>query len=270
MVSSLTFRVLMEPNDRSRRILAALVREYIASGEPVPRRVLAQRPGWACRRRRSAASWPGSRRRASSSSRTPRRGACRPTAATASTWTCCSSRNDRRAPPTAVEARLRRGDGAARGLGAVAGVSTWSRRRPGMSASRCGRPVKRPSSIASSSSRSAAARVLVVIVARGGHVLQKVIDIGEPLDVGRAPSGGELPERRVLGPAAPSGARAVLERMKRGTAAVRRADCPRDSARLVHLRRSAERAHPLRGRGGVAARRGSRADAEHAADAARR
>ena len=27
-----------------------------------------------------------------------------------------------------------------------------------------------------------AARVLVVIVARGGHVIQKVIDIGEPLD----------------------------------------------------------------------------------------
>ena len=27
-----------------------------------------------------------------------------------------------------------------------------------------------------------AARVLVVIVARGGHVIQKVIDVGEPLD----------------------------------------------------------------------------------------
>ena len=83
-----------------------------------------------------------------------------------------------------------------------------------MSASRSGRRTRRPCSIASSSSRSSATRVLVVIVARGGHVIQKVIDVGEPLDGRRPAAGGELPERRVL-PGLPlhRAREAVLERM---------------------------------------------------------
>src|SRR3954471_18748017 len=35
----------MEPNERSRRILEALVREYIASGEPVPSSLLVSAAG---------------------------------------------------------------------------------------------------------------------------------------------------------------------------------------------------------------------------------
>ena len=48
-VSSLYTRVLMEPHDRARRVLAALVCEYIASGEPVSSRCSPAPPGSACR-----------------------------------------------------------------------------------------------------------------------------------------------------------------------------------------------------------------------------
>src|SRR5262245_44239342 len=44
-VSSLRARVLMEQRDRSRRVLAALVREFIASGEPVASSVLVSAAG---------------------------------------------------------------------------------------------------------------------------------------------------------------------------------------------------------------------------------
>src|SRR5439155_4034214 len=44
-VGSLRLRVLMEPDDRARRVLATLVREYIASGEPVASSVLVRAAG---------------------------------------------------------------------------------------------------------------------------------------------------------------------------------------------------------------------------------
>src|SRR5690349_7838096 len=47
VLSSLRLRVLMEGSDRSKRVLAALIREYIATGEPVASSVLATVPGLA-------------------------------------------------------------------------------------------------------------------------------------------------------------------------------------------------------------------------------
>src|SRR5437764_11766465 len=45
VLSSLRPRVLMEANDRSGRVLAALVREFIASGEPVASSMLVNAAG---------------------------------------------------------------------------------------------------------------------------------------------------------------------------------------------------------------------------------
>ena len=86
-----------ELSERSRRLLATLVREYIETGEPVssqllaqrerPRRVVGDRPERAGPARRGAATC---------TSRTPRPDACRPTAATACSSTCCSRAASRR------------------------------------------------------------------------------------------------------------------------------------------------------------------------------
>ena len=168
--------------DRSKRVLAALVREYIASGEPVAssllvtaaglgvssatvRNILArlEEEGFVQQPHTSAGRIPtdrgyrfyvdllleskraepdGDRGRSAAAPRQPR--------------PACSTRCCRR-------------------------CRTCCRRRRAASASRCGRRTKRRCSTASSSCRSAALRVLVVIVASGGHVIQKVIELGEPL-----------------------------------------------------------------------------------------
>ena len=178
------------------------MREYIASGEPVASSAARPAAGLGVSSATVRNILARLEERATSSSRTPRPAAFRPTAAIASTSTCCSSRSaraGRRTPSRPAAARRRR---AAARFDAVAASRTWSRRRRATSASRCGRRTKAPCSSASSSSRSAATRVLVVIVARGGHVIQKVIDIGEPLGADELRAGGELPERRVLGAAA--------------------------------------------------------------------
>src|SRR5262249_56448435 len=45
-----------------------------------------------------------------------------------------------------------------------------------------------------------ATRVLVVIVASGGHVIQKVIDVGEPIEADELPQGANYPKQGVAGP----------------------------------------------------------------------
>src|SRR5581483_1555344 len=132
-------RVLMEPQHRSKRVLAALVRAHIASGEPVASSYLVNAAGIGV------------------SSATVRN------------------------ILTAVEARLRREspgrliDGI---LPQVSHVLSQAARTVGFAVG--------PAHEAAVFDRVefvpiAGARVLVVIVARGGHVVQKVIDTGEAL-----------------------------------------------------------------------------------------
>ena len=81
-------------SDRAKRILAALVREYIASGEPVPSSLLVGLAGLGVSSatvRNMLAQLEA--RRVSFSSRTPLPAASRPTAGTASTLICCSNPN---------------------------------------------------------------------------------------------------------------------------------------------------------------------------------
>ena len=49
-------------------------------------------------------------------------------------------------------------------------------------------------------------RVLVVIIARGGHVTQKVIDVGEPLTADELRQAANYLNLEFVGAAAPSGA----------------------------------------------------------------
>ena len=242
--------------DRSKRVLAALVREYIASGEPVASSLLVTR-GRAGRVVRDRAEHPGAARR---------RG-LRPAAAHLGRPHPDRSRLSLlRRPAARVEAAEPRGDrgrsaaaarqpATAARFAAAAGRRTCCRRRRRASASRSGRRTKRRCSIASSSCRSARTRVLVVIVASGGHVIQKVIEIGEPLDADELRQAANYPERRVLRPAAAPRARSGARADQRGAAALRRAARARHAAGDVDLFGSARRPHDVRRRRLVAARR---------------
>ena len=79
-------------------------------------------------------------------------------------------------------------------------------------------------------------RVLVVIVARGGHVLQKVIDVNEPIGADELHQAANYLNaefcRSAPGACAGSGPRAD----RRGAAAVRRAVCARHAPRDVDVR----------------------------------
>ena len=145
-----------EPHDRSKRVLAALVREYIASGEPVASSVLVN--GGRTRRLvgdRAQHSGAPRGRRVRPAAAHLGRAAFPPIAATASTWTSCSIRSGRAARPTPSKP----GSGATtRGacpIRCCPRSRTWSRRRRATSASCCGRRRKGRCSTASSSSRSA-------------------------------------------------------------------------------------------------------------------
>ena len=257
----------MDGNDRSKRVLAALVRQYIASGEPVASSLLRQRPGSACRRRPCATSSRGSKTRASSSSRTPRRAACRPTAATASTSICCSNRSARAARPSRSK----------RGCAATARASTSTRccRRSRTCCRRRRASVGfaiRPAHEAAVFDRVefvplSSARVLVVIVARGGHVIQKVIDIGESLDADDLRQAANYLNAEFSGMPLHRAREAVLERINE-----ERLLYDALMARAMRLATSTFADLPddpddLRRRRGVAPRRDAGADARDAAGA---
>jgi heat-inducible transcriptional repressor len=171
----------MESNERAGRVLAALVREYIASGEPVPSSVLAgaaslgvssatvrnilaqlEHDGFVQQPHTSAGRIPTDR------------------GYRFYVDLLLESRRSARTA-SAVEARLRRdsmGPLVDSVLSQVSHVVSQASRHVGFAI----RPahqtavIDRVEFIPLSSSR-----VLVVIVARGGHVLQKAIDVGEPL-----------------------------------------------------------------------------------------
>ena len=89
--------------ERDRRILGGRRVGLHRAGRAGLVALAGQAAASACRRRRSATSWPGSRSRDSSGSRTPRRAACRPTAAIGIYVDCCSA--ERRSARTAPTSR---------------------------------------------------------------------------------------------------------------------------------------------------------------------
>jgi heat-inducible transcriptional repressor len=174
----------MEPTQRSRRILAALVREYIASGEPVPSSLLVTAAGLGV----SSATVRSILARLEDDGLVlqPHTSAGRiPTDRGYRVYVDLlleTKRSSRTA--IAVEARLRReGSGALIDalLPQVSHVLSQASHGVGFAI--------RPAHESAVFDRVefiplSAARVLVVIVAGGGHVIQKVIDVAEPLDAG--------------------------------------------------------------------------------------
>jgi heat-inducible transcriptional repressor len=171
----------MKPADRSRRILAALVREYIASGEPVPSSLLVMAGGVGV----SSATVRNILARLEDEGyvQQPHTSAGRiPTDRGYRFYVNLlleSKRSQRTA--VAVEARLRRDS-----TGPLVDSVLSQASHVVSHASRHVAFALRPAHGAAVFDRVefvplTASRVLVVIVARGGHVIQKVIDVGEQL-----------------------------------------------------------------------------------------
>jgi heat-inducible transcriptional repressor len=171
----------MQPAERSKRILAALVREYIASGEPVPSSLLVSAGGVGV----SSATVRNilARLEADGYVRQPHTSAGRiPTDRGYRFYVdlLLESKRSLRAA-SAVEVRLRR-DSSGPLVDSVLSQASHV-------VSRASRHVAfaiRPAHGNAVFDRVefvplTASRVLVVIVVRGGHVVQKVIDVGEPL-----------------------------------------------------------------------------------------
>lgn len=172
----------MEPTERSKRVLAALVREYIASGEPVASSMLVRAAGLGV----SSATVRSVLARLEKEGYVtqPHTSAGRvPTDRGYRFYVDLLLESKRRhRAASVVEARLRRET-----IAPLADVVLSQ-------ASHVVSQASRTVGFALSSAQDVAvfervefvplgaARVLVVIVARGGHVVQKVIDTGEPLD----------------------------------------------------------------------------------------
>src|SRR5882672_11285053 len=172
-----------ETPDRSKRVLAALVREYITTGEPVASSLLVTAAGLGV----SSATVRSILARLEEDGyvQQPHTSAGRiPTDRGYRFYVdlLLDSKRPRRAATTAVEARLRREspdcllDSL---LPQVSHMLSQASRSVGFAI--------RPAHEAAVFDRVefvplSATRVLVVIVASGGHVIQKVIDIGEPLE----------------------------------------------------------------------------------------
>jgi heat-inducible transcriptional repressor len=170
-----------ETQERSKRVLAALIREYISSGDPVPSSLLVTAAGLGV----SSATVRSILARLeddgfiqqphTSSGRIPTDRGYR--------FYVDLLLDTKRSPRTAsaVEARLRRDSSGPlldSVLSHVSQLLSQASRQVGFAL--------RPEHEAAVFDRVefisiSAARVLVVIVARGGHVIQKVVDIGEPL-----------------------------------------------------------------------------------------
>jgi heat-inducible transcriptional repressor len=171
----------MKPAERSSRILSALVREYIASGEPVPSSLLVMAGGVGV----SSATVRNILARLEEEGyvQQPHTSAGRiPTDRGYRFYVNLlleSKRSQRTA--SAVEARLRRDN-----PGPLVDAIFSQASHVVSHASRHVAFALRPAQETAVFDRVefvplTASRVLVVIVARGGHVVQKVIDVGEPL-----------------------------------------------------------------------------------------
>jgi heat-inducible transcriptional repressor len=171
----------MEPSERSRRLLAALVREYIASGEPVASSLLVRAAGLGV----SSATVRNVLARLEDEGyvQQPHTSAGRvPTDLGYRFYVDLLLESKRRhRAASVVEARLRRETIAPLAdvvLSQASHVVSQASRTVGfaLSSSQDSAVFERVEFVP-----LGAARVLVVIVAKGGHVVQKVIDSGEPL-----------------------------------------------------------------------------------------
>src|SRR5437762_1335901 len=172
----------MAATERSKRVLAALVREYITSGEPVPSSLLVSAAGLGVSSATVRNILAGLEEEGflqqphTSAGRIPTDRGYR--------FYVDLLLESKRSPrtATAVEARLRRESAGSlmdSVLHQASHVVSQASRNVGFAV--------RPAHEAAVFARVefvplGGARVLVVIVARGGHVIQKVIDIAEPLD----------------------------------------------------------------------------------------
>jgi heat-inducible transcriptional repressor len=203
----------MEPTDRAGRVLAALVREYIASGEPVSSSMLAGAAGLGV----SSATVRNILAQLEHDGfvQQPHTSAGRIPTDRGYRFYVDLLLESRRSARTAsaVEARLRRdnmGSLVDAVLTQVSHVVSQASRHVGFAI----RPahqaavIDRVEFIPLSSSR-----VLVVIVARGGHVLQKVIDVGEPLTADELRQAANYLNSELSGLPLHRAREAVLERM---------------------------------------------------------
>ena len=197
-----------ELSDRSRRLLATLVREYIETGEPVssqvlarrerPRRVVGDRPEHARPARGGRLRPPAAHLRRPGAdrprlSRVRRHAARRPQARATRPWTSSISSAQQAGRSPLMDDLL----------ASVSHVVSRAARPRGLrdGAKACA-VLQRIEFVPLGGTR-----VLVVVVARGNQVTQKVVDAGEELQPGRPRPRGELPEHRVRRPAAARGAR---------------------------------------------------------------
>ncbi len=171
----------METDKRSKRVLAALVREYISSGEPVPSSLLVGAAGLGV----SSATVRSILARLEDEGfvQQPHTSAGRIPTDRGYRFYVDLLLESKRSPRTAsaVEAQLRR-----ESSGTLVDSLFSQASHVVSQASRHVGFALRPAHEAAVFDRVefiplGGARVLVVIVARGGHVVQKVIDVGEPL-----------------------------------------------------------------------------------------
>jgi len=204
----------MEPYERAGRVLAALVREYIATGEPVPSSQLVTAAGLGV----SSATVRSilAHLEADGFVRQPHTSAGRiPTDRGYRFYVDLlldAKRSARTA--TAVEARLRRESGGAlvdSVLLQVSHVVSQASRHVGFAlrSTHEAAVFDRVEFVPLSTSR-----VLVIIVAGGGHVVQKVIDVGEPLTADDLRQAANYLNREFSGLPLYRAREAVLERMK--------------------------------------------------------
>jgi heat-inducible transcriptional repressor len=204
----------MEAQERSKRLLAALVREYIASGEPVASSVLVTAAGLGI----SSATVRNILARLEEEGfvQQPHTSAGRiPTDRGYRFYVDLlleGKRSSRTA--TAVEARLRRDASGALPDGLLSQVShVLSQASHGVGFA------LRPPHEAAVFDRVefvplSTSRVLVVIVARGGHVLQKVVDTPEPLTADELRAAANYLNAEFAGLPLVRAREAVLERMR--------------------------------------------------------
>lgn len=204
----------MMVNDRTRRILAALVREYIASGEPVPSSLLASLAGVGV----SSATVRSILARLEDEGfvQQPHTSAGRIPTDRGYRFYVDLLLESRRSARTAqvVEARLRR-DASSGAL--VDNILTQVSHVVSQASGHVGFAV-RPAHAAAVFDRVefvplSSTRVLVVLIARGGHVIQKVIDIREPLGADELRQAANYLNEEFRGLPLHRAREAVLERM---------------------------------------------------------
>ena len=217
-----------ELSDRARRLLAALVRGYIETGEAVSSQVLAVESGLGVssatvRNMLAQLEEAGLRPPAAHLGR-PR---ARPTSATACSWTACSRHASPSRPPANVENQHPAAGRTVAADGRSAGQRVARRvpRRPSRRL-RHGRQRRR----GPAADRVRAARATPACwwwwCRSNGQVTQKVVDLGEHLSSDDLVARRQLPEHRVCRPAAARRPRGGAGAAAAGADAVRRSCWP--------------------------------------------